>query len=156
MSVKYILQTNILMQADDFAEAYRRCIQGNSPIYGNGDTIHNVVNIPAIVNAAFACELYLKSIINKKIITHNLLDLYELLNTDIQLSIAYEVNNKLQKRNKEYSFKSCLERASNVFEDWRYIFEEEHSNGYMGCYINEYLIFFEHMLTACSSQAHAV
>lgn len=155
MSSQYILQTNILMQADDFAEAYNRCVQGINQPNNDGYTSYSVVNIPAIVNAAFACELYLKSIINKKVYTHNLLELFQLLNTDLQLSIEQEANCKLQKQNQDYYFKSCLERASNVFEDWRYIYEEKHSDGFMGCFVNEYLIFFDKFTQILKVLAHS-
>lgn len=156
MSSEYILRTNILMQAEDFAEAYRRCIKEENPMENNCCVKYSVVNIPAIVNAAFACELYLKSIINKKVRTHNLLELFKLLDIDIQALIEQEVNGNLQNLNRNYSFKLYLEKASCVFEDWRYIYEEKHSDGYMGSLINEFLMFFNLFLTACSRQAHVL
>ena len=150
----YFLQTNILMQADDFAEAYCRCIQGENPsIDAYGRTCYHVVNIPAIVNAAFACELYMKSILGTNTKEHNLSLLYSQLNIEKQIRIRQYIDKSFD-GHLIYSFDTCLKRAANVFVDWRYIYENEHSDGYMGCFINEYLEFFKHFTFILKEIAH--
>lgn len=151
---KYNLQTNILSQADDFCEAFHRCTQGKNPAIDEfGRTKYAVVNIPAIVNAAFACELYLKSLLGKKG-EHNLKNLFELLDTDKQEQIRSYVDKKFDKHC-IYSFDFCLKRAANVFIEWRYIYEENHTDGFMGCFINEYLIFFSYFTEILKNLAHS-
>ena len=155
MGELYSLQTNILLQADDFAEAYRRCARGENPTIDEyGRTCYAVVNIPAIVNAAFACELYMKSMITTPIVGHELASLFSELDTDKQEQIRQYVDNKF-KEHPVNSFDMCLERATNVFVDWRYIYEEEHTDGFMGCFINEYLTFFQYFIEILSKLAHA-
>ena len=154
MGELYSLQTNILLQADDFAEAYRRCVRCENPTIDEyGRTCYSVVNIPAIVNAAFACELYMKSMITTPIVGHKLAYLFSKIDLTKQERIRQYVNNKF-KEHPVYSFDRCLERATNVFVNWRYIFEKQHSDGYMGSYINENLMFFEHFIHALKELAH--
>lgn len=151
----YDLTTTILQQADDFAEAFYRCTQGkNSTIDEFGRAKYSAINIPAIVNAAFACELYLKSMLNKKKGVHNLKALFKLLDTDIQEQIKSYVDKKLNKHC-SYSFDICLERAAKVFIEWRYIYEGYHTDGSMGCFINEYLMFFDSFTEILKNLAHS-
>lgn len=151
----YCLQTNALSQADDFVEAYRRCVQGKNPsIDKYGRTCYSVLNIPAIVNAAFACELYIKSILATTIKDHDLAILFAQLDNEMQKKIRQHVDNCFV-GHPTYSFDSCLKRAANAFIDWRYIYENEHSDGYMGCLINEHLVFFNHFVFILKELAHA-
>ena len=150
----YSLQTNILLQADDFAEAYCRCIKGENPTIDEyGRTCCSVLNIPAIVNAAFACELYIKSILVTTTKEHDLEILYSQLDNEKQSEIRSYVD-KCFNGHPTYKFDTCLKRASNAFVDWRYIYEDEHSDGYMGCFINEYLEFFKHFIFILKEIAH--
>ena len=157
MSEVYFLQTNILLQADDFFEAYKRCIYGKNPKVEGGCTQYSVVNIPAIVNAAFACELYMKSLIKEKENKqgHDLKELFDKLTNETQEQIKQFVNEKLETQ-PFYSFDTLLDLAKNAFVEWRYIFEEEHTDGFMGCFINEYLMFFEYFVTALKDMAHKI
>ena len=85
---------DILQQADDFAEAFRRCSKGENPRKDEFNRMcMDVVNIPAIVNAAFACELYLKSMLEQPW-GHKLMDLFEQLDneTKIQLKNEFDVS----------------------------------------------------------------
>lgn len=66
MSTFYNFDVSIINIADDFFEAYKRCKEGKNPRSNHGCIAFSVVNIPAIVNAAFASELYLKSMLPKK------------------------------------------------------------------------------------------
>lgn len=145
MNSDFILQRNILMQADDFFEAYRRCIKGENLHKENGRLCASVVNIPAIVNASFACELYIKSMISDRTFEHNLKNLFDLLPKETQNTISNSVNDKLAEH-PVYNFEYCLENAADVFIDWRYIYEDCHTEGFYGSYINEYLMFFEKLL----------
>lgn len=151
---KFALQTNILLHADDFFEAYRRCIKGECPVKDEfGRLKYSVINIPSIVNAAFACELYLKSILKKPVMEHDLKKLFETLEKNKQNEIRKLVNNQLEKQSK-YSFDLCLERAVNIFVKWRYIYEDVHTDGFMGCFINEYLLFFQCFISTLKDFAY--
>ncbi len=136
---------NIIRQADDFAEAYRRCMEGKTPKKENGRLCFSVVSIPAIVNASFACELYMKSLLEKKPQEHNLWQLFNLLSERDKRIIKEYVDDKLN-THPIYSFEFCLERVADVFVNWRYIYEKEHTDGFYGSYINEFLMFFEHLM----------
>lgn len=139
----YDLKTTILQQADDFAEAYYRCRYGvNWQKDEFGRMCAHVVNVPAIVNAAFACELYLKSLINEHVETHNLKTLYESLDEITRNTVSLLINKKIHNYNQGFIFDACLENAANVFVDWRYIYEKEHTEGFMGNSISELLFFF--------------
>lgn len=152
--MSYLLQMNILMLADDFAEAFRRCTVGENPHKDDeGCWCEEVANIPAIVNAAFSCELYIKSMISESNKEHNLKKLFAYLSQDYQNQIKDMVNSKLR-NGCLYNFDDCLEKACNVFVEWRYIFENEHSDGYMGCNINQNLTFFQCILPILKDLAH--
>lgn len=85
MSTFYNFDVSIINIADDFFEAYKRCSEGKNLRFNEyGATVLSVVNLPAIVNAAFASELYLKSMLPKKARTHNLKDLFYKLSSSIQ------------------------------------------------------------------------
>ena len=152
----YDLQTNILLQADDFAEAYKRCREGKNPRRDEHERLCcSCVNIPAIVNAAFACELYLKSLLtNPPKKEHNISKLFCLLPEDIEQTIRNYVNDQF-KGHPVYNFDYCIERAGDAFVNWRYIFEEEHTDGFYGTFINEYLSFFENLIPILKSIAHS-
>ena len=153
MSKNDDFQHDILSIADDFKEAYRRCVRGEDPeVDEYGRTFCHFVGVPAIVNAAFACELYLKSLLGEKIKEidhrewHDLKALYSQLDTPLQNQIReYVETHWIQPDG--HSFDDQLERAKDVFVSWRYIFEEKHTDGYMGCFINEHLKFFELFIT---------
>ena len=152
----YDLQTNILLQADDFAEAYRRCREGKNPRRDEyGRLCCSCVNIPAIVNAAFACELYFKSILERPPKNeHNLFNLFKELPKDKKQIIRDYVNDRF-KGHPIYTFDYCMERAGDAFVNWRYIFEDEHSDGFYGTFINEYLSFFENLIPILKNIAHS-
>ena len=154
MNSDFILQRNILMQADDFFEAYRRCRKGENLHKENGRLCASVVNIPAIANASFACELYIKSMISDKTFGHNLKDLFDLLPKETQNTISNSVNDKFAEH-PVYNFEYCLESAADVFINWRYIYENRHTEGFYGSYINEYLMFFEGLLPILKEIAYS-
>ena len=121
------LSRDIIQQADDFFEAYRRCTHGKNPKKDeSGRLCFSVVNVPAIVNAAFSCELYFKSIIGNNAKGHALKKLFEQLDTDTQNYLREKINNEFSK-NRLFDFDVCLEHISNAFGEWRYIYEESHT-----------------------------
>ncbi len=142
----YDLQTNMVLQADDFFEAYKRCLEcKNWRKDEYGRNVADIDSIPAIVNGAFACELYIKSLLPTQEKEHNLKLLFEMLPPDFQESIRNEVNDKF-KDYAAYTFDMRLDDSANAFINWRYIHEEEHTEGYMGCYVNELPTFFGYLL----------
>ena len=104
-------EINEILVADDFYEAYERCFTPKD---------NHIVAIPAFANGFFACELYLKSLINGKKKSHNLKDLFDLLDEEQKKKID-TIN-----YGDEYSLYSLLEKVGNGFEVWRYCFEDEH------------------------------
>ncbi|WP_394910550.1 RNA 2'-phosphotransferase [uncultured Robinsoniella sp.] len=75
--------------------------------------------MPIITNMAFACELFLKSLLKqhgKQLNNHRLLDLFNELNNDLETEIIGSDNPK--------DFKCNLSKISNLFVDWRYIYEQ--------------------------------
>lgn len=81
--------------------------------------------LPHIVNLAFACELFLKSLLykgNHAVRGHNLESLFLQLDEDIKEQI---VNSKSFKGDEQ--FLSKIHKISNCFCDWRYYFEHRNS-----------------------------
>ena len=152
----YDFQTSILLQADDFAEAYKRCREGKNPRRDeSGRLCSSCVNIPAIVNAAFACELYFKSMLEPPPKNeHNLFILYQKLPENKKQIIRDYVNDRF-KGHPRYTFDYCMERAGDAFVNWRYVFENEHTDGFYGTFINEYLSFFENLIPVLKDVAHS-
>ena len=81
--------------------------------------------VPSIVNMAFACELYLKSIISDGISEtqgHDLMALFNKLNEEEKAQIILEVE-----RERIDDFYTSLKESRNLFESWRYHFEQDKS-----------------------------
>ncbi len=120
--IEYICgsKVDILSTADDFYEAYKRCMEGRNEREENGIIKSDYVGIPAIVNGAFACELYLKSM-NYSSRGHELIELYNKLDDIAREDIYRRTATKLNKE----SFDDCIKGLSNLFAHWRYIYEKE-------------------------------
>ena len=117
--------SEILDLASQFYKAYLRCSE-YKPI-GNGKV--EDVFIPAYVNLAFACELYLKALLKlkgEKSINHSLLKIFNYLEkqdqsitdaiinlTNTMTSFGFTID----------SFKFQLKTISNTFKKWRYCYE---------------------------------
>ena len=120
--MKYIRGCKINQKecADDFYEAYQRCLEGKNPVVDGNRTIYKIVAIPAFVNGFFACELYFKYLIGDKLIEktgHNLKRLYN------KLDNSYK--DKLKKLDdKSYKIEELLKEIGNGFKNWRYIYED--------------------------------
>ena len=150
---EYELQTNILLQARDFYEAFNRCIEGkNQHIDENGRSVSSVVNIPAIVNGAFACELYFNCLTPCYLRSHSLLFLYSFINKDIRKQIEEQTISQIHSisQYKDFSFEDVLRDIDNSFVEWRYIFKKEHTDAFYGNRINRYIPLLSILLKSLS------
>ena len=134
--MKMDFENNILLSADDFYDAHIRCITGKEHKIIDGRDAFSVVNIPAIVNGAFACELYMKSMFKGEMRTHNLSYFYSKLSKEIKGEIEQLYQ---QKKIEKYStFKDALFVVRNAFVEWRYLFQEENRHQCNPCTLNEF------------------
>lgn len=121
MKKYYDFDHSVRDMAEDFYEAYNRCIEGKNGRFDEyGRYCEKCVNVPAIVNGAFAIELYLKSMTNKH--GHGIKELFSSINSDDQTMIRGEVESKLGNR---WTFEEGLDIIDNSFVFWRYIHEKE-------------------------------
>ena len=82
------IKENLLLQADEFEEAYKRCARGENPHKDEtGRIVYHAVNLPAVVNAAFSCELYLKYLIGSKCSGHDLEQLFRHLDPNFRMKL---------------------------------------------------------------------
>lgn len=147
------IKENLLLQADEFEEAYKRCARGENPHKDEtGRIVYHAVNLPAVVNAAFSCELYLKYLIGSKCSGHDLEQLFRHLDPKLQDEIRDEIGCQIQ--DYQLCFDELLKRAKDVFKKWRYLHEKPHNDTYLNVYINEYLIFFPLFIDALKRRAH--
>ena len=142
---------SIINIANDFYNAYLRCSEGKNPVKERDGRIrYEAVNVPAIVNGAFAIELYLKNLsplTNKELKKkrHSIKKLFLTLDADLQNSIKKEVEEKLSH---EQSFESSLNGIDNAFTFWRYI----HTKRNFGYGLNDTLKAIPIFLTAIRNQ----
>jgi len=76
--------------------------------------------VPSIVNMAFACELYLKSLVldgSSAMKEHDWVKFYNLLTPSQQMKIHHFMGNDDLLEN--------IREGGRVFVDWRYIFEHD-------------------------------
>lgn len=103
---------NILDNAKSFYLAAERCLEFRE---------NKILLIPSIVNCAFACELYIKCILNKSNINfgkqHSLEKLFALL--------PENTKNKVVKNIADEDFNKNLQNISNTFIEWRYLYERD-------------------------------
>lgn len=102
----------------------------------NGQTCEDLsLNTPALVNCAFSCELFLKLLIKSvgkdygKI--HDLDKLFDLLPQDMQERINKNTYYKTGMGKDVFGI-SMLKKVANSFNEWRYSFEKDKLNGYIG------------------------
>ena len=139
MSSNPDFDTSILNIADDFYNAYLRCLEGKNPTTDEFNrTRYETVNVPAIVNGAFAMELYIKSVshVGKRKLKekkHNIKDLLSTLDQSLQDEFRKEIESKLEKR---YEYDKCLDGINDAFVFWRYI----HTRKNFGFGLNNTLI----------------
>ena len=124
MQKNYEFDTSIITIADDFYEAYLRCVESKNPTVDEYNRIrYEVVNVPAIVNGAFALELYIKNLsrAGKRKLTkmkHNIKDLLLTLDQSIQDEIKKEIEPKLESYQ---TYDECLDGINDSFVFWRYV-----------------------------------
>ena len=144
---------DILLQANDFYEAYERCLEGKN-IFAIGTTARaHIVSVPAIVNAAFACELYLKSLLGKELVSHNLMGFYRKLPPEIknELRSAY----RLQKAFGFSSFEEAIGAVKNTFVEWRYLYKEKNKSQSNPKDLNDFLNIFSIIVPILKKTAQA-
>ena len=134
--MEYDFRTDILLIADDFYDAYKRCREGKNPVHFDGAIKYSACNIPAIVNGSFALELYFKIMLPPKTRGHELKELYDNLSSEIKCEIKDAVTSHLTKLAWGKQFEEYLEDLNNVFVDWRYISEKNYAIGFLGNRIN--------------------
>lgn len=122
---------DIIEQADKFFDV---ALYSIGPDYNDGFFVGEKISddelmkylfpkeeVTAIVNCAFSCELYIKSMLNEGNVVrgHKLLELFNQLDDKwkglIIRLMEYE----------ETIFYYFLNQSSNAFEEWRYIYERE-------------------------------
>lgn len=104
-----------LSVADSFYSAAERCNEQRH--MGNR---FEWLPMPAIVNYAFSCEVYMKALLIKpgeEIKGHNLLELFDKLPHEIQMSIQQAVDCS------KSPFHEMLKNSSDLFEECRYLYE---------------------------------
>lgn len=110
-------------------------------------------DMPALVNSAFACEVFLKTILNwydiKPPKSHKLKDLYEAIPEEIQTFIK----SKFHYRGGWISSSGLthLEILSDAFYDFRYIYEYDFNKGGY-CIEISFLTVFRDALRDCCSR----
>ena len=143
----YDFNVQISKIADDFLEAYKRCCEPKNLHKDEfGRTIGATIYVPAIVNASFACELYLKNILVNKYHNHNLKSLYQDLSPNIQLELKTIATQELSKMNFNSDFEEYLNDISDSFVSWRYIYQYDVTTGFLGKKVNEYIQLFNILL----------
>jgi hypothetical protein len=127
--------------AGDFQEAYRRCFRPDSK--------DGIVSIPGFVNGFFACEIYLKILLNNKKKGHDLYELFNALNDEYKKKISAFYVAPISEN---ISFDEFLLKVNSGFEYWRYIygdnnkkFEENYPFLYSEIFLGTFLPVFEEM-----------
>lgn len=85
---------------------------------------------PAVVNSAFACEVYLKALLKYNDIPikkeHKIKELYEMLPEEARDWIKPTVMNQCGRWTDQWGYE-LLENISNAFIEWRYNYENDWS-----------------------------
>lgn len=128
-----------LSVADSFYTAAERC---NEQEYIGDHFIW--LPVPAIVNYALSCEIYMKALLMKpgakENKVHNLLDLFNILPSDIQTDIQQTIDCS------KSPFLEMLKNTSDLFEECRYVYE------YKSLHIN--LKFLQELTASLKTASH--
>lgn len=112
-------------------------------------------DMPALVNSAFACEVFLKTILKwydiKSPKSHKLKDLYEATPEKIRAFIKPTVLNAFWEW-EDWLGREHLENLSNAFQDFRYIYEYDFSKNGSLHIETGFLIAFRNALRDCCSR----
>lgn len=114
------MSQEIFNMANGFYEAALRCMKSEP----NSDGSETSAMIPAIVNFAFACELYIKSrLMHIGIDTHGheLEKLFNKVDDDFKDFLSLEYREALEVD--QASFEDDIKTFSNAFVSWRYVYE---------------------------------
>lgn len=106
--------------ANSYLSAVRKC--NNDPTIEMVGWRHPLI-IPIVTNAAFACELFLKALLQKNNELqpgHNLMILFQKLPKEIKEGLIGSQDSKL--------FFQELSKISCLFQEWRYIYERQLSS----------------------------
>ena len=81
---------------------------------------------PAVMNLAFACELYLKAICIKNGVSFDKSHALDRLFSDLPDAIRKQLSDNFEAKVKyKVSFKETIENHSNAFIRWRYAYEDK-------------------------------
>lgn len=120
-----------IINGESFLNAFRvlNAIVSATTKLKQGFPLTASLTIPAIVNIAFACELFMKSLLPEKMHGHNLDKLFKKLDSDIQAEIISNVVAEMKKSHPVYeqeNFEENLIQNATAFEKWRYFHESSH------------------------------
>lgn len=103
---------------------FEKCINAPQKI-GGVATVEDMLAFPMIVNLAFSCELFLKSMIPEEELGpksgHKLRALYDKQSAEIQQMIKQVVFKKFNES--EAWLEAELDKSSDAFYQWRYFYE---------------------------------
>ena len=108
--------------------AFSDCADFAMEAFNRDEKVNEWYPTPAIVNSAFACEVFLKALLKyndtpvKK--EHKLKELYELLPEKTKEWIKLTVTNHYGQWSDCFG-RDYLENISNAFTDWRYSYESD-------------------------------
>lgn len=128
------MNEKILGNATIFRRAYDVLLEkmnsGASELSSGNFKPENILDstlvVPIIVNASFACELFLKSMLPDGTHGHELDKLFSSLNQDCQDEIMTYTGVIMKLSNPDYTpeqFRRDLRSSSNNFAEWRYFHE---------------------------------
>lgn len=99
---------------------------------------HFDFKVPEIVNMAFSCEVFLKTIIvieGKKVKGHKLKELWNELNPCYAQMIMDELKSVTELEQDDIL--ASIENISNAFAEWRYLYEVKGRSIYIG-FLNDF------------------
>jgi hypothetical protein len=85
-------------------------------------------NIAGIVNLAFACELFIKCLLNmagSKMKSHNIEDLWREYKGILDNKASEIESSVMEKLSTELSFEDMLHSDRSIFNNYRYLYEAE-------------------------------
>lgn len=120
--IPYVDITEMYYTACKFSDCADFCIREQE----EKETFQYLYDDPAIVNAAFSCEVFLKLLLRLEQIdcqkSHNLKQLFEKLPPEIMETVKYQTIQKYGSW-KDLWGRDILSQVSDAFEKWRYIYE---------------------------------
>lgn len=120
--IPYVDITEMYYTACKFSDCADFCIREQE----EKETFQYLYDDPAIVNAAFSCEVFLKLLLRLEQIdcqkSHNLKQLFEKLPPEIMETVKYQTIQKYGSW-KDLWGRDILSQVSDAFEKWRYFYE---------------------------------